>query len=265
MSSIAIPMNETGVVADAGSVPAVRTKGLCRRYGRRWALVNLDLSFEPGRSVMIAGRNGSGKTTLLRVISTAIRPDRGRVLVEGRDVRWRKERIRRRLALLGHYSNTYDALTALQNLTVAARIAGVPIDRDALMGLLDRVGLGKRWDDSVSTFSAGMRKRIAFAKLLLQTDPIGPNDHSEKASIVLLDEPYGQLDPPGFRFVDDLMHSFKKRGMTLLLATHLLDRGSWLCDDGIVLESGQLLWSGSAADLPTKSGLDSVGLPEGGQ
>jgi heme exporter protein A len=264
MSSIAFPPSEIDVAAHASRAAAVSTTGLCRNYGRQCALVNLDLRFEHGRAVMIAGRNGSGKSTLLRIISTAIQPDRGEVLVEGHNVRWKREQVRHCIALLGPHSNMYEALTALQNLTVTARMVGIRPDRDALLSVLNQVGLGKRWDDAVSGFSAGMRRRLAFARLLLQTDPTGPNDRSRKASIVLLDEPYGQLDPPGFRFVDELIVSFKSRGMTLLMVTHLLDRGAWLCDDGIVLESGRLLWSGPAANLPSHSGLEAAGLPEGG-
>lgn len=243
--------------------PAVNAAGLCRRFGRRWALANLDLRFEPGRAVMIAGRNGSGKSTLLRIIASAIRPDRGRVRVAGYDVRWQRDEVRHRVALLGHHSNTYDALTALQNLTMAARMAGVDAERAALIALLDRVGLGDRCQDEVGGFSAGMRKRVAFARLLLQTERIGSDDRSMKASLVLLDEPYAQLDPPGFRFVDDLIHEFRCRGATVLMATHLLNRGASLCDDSIVLEDGQLRWAGPAASLPRLSGFESAGLTEG--
>jgi heme exporter protein A len=239
-----------------GDMAAVSVAGLCRKYGQRWALVNLKVRFEPGRAVMIAGRNGSGKSTLLRIIASAIRPDRGTVLVEGQDVRWQKARVRRSTALLGHQSNTYEALSALQNLMVAARLAGVEAGRPALAALLDRVGLDGRSDDAVRGFSAGMRRRVAFARLLLQTDQVGPDDRSAKASVVLLDEPYGHLDPPGFRFVDALIRSFKSRGLTVLMATHLLDRGAWLCDDGIVLERGELHWSGPAAALPRHAGFE---------
>ena len=247
-----------------GTVAAVSTAGLCRRFGRRWALANLDVRVETGRAVMIAGRNGSGKSTLLRIIATAIRPDRGHVFVAGHDVRSQRDDVRRRVALLGHHSNTYDALTALQNLTVVSRMAGITADRAALIAVLERVGLGGRCEDEVSGFSAGMRKRVAFARLLLQTDRIGSGDRATKASLVLLDEPYAQLDPPGFRFVDDLIDQFRRRGATVLMATHLLSRGAALCDDGIVLEDGQLRWSGPAAHLSRQSGLESSGLTEGG-
>lgn len=248
----------------AGAVAAVSAAGLCRRFGRRWALANLNLRFEAGRAVMIAGRNGSGKSTLLRIIATAIRPDRGRVLVAGHDVQSHRDEVRHRVALFGHHSNTYDALTALQNLTVVSQLAGVEADRAALIALLARVGLGGRCHDEVGGFSAGMRKRVAFARLLLQTERIGSSDRSTKASLVLLDEPYAQLDPPGFRFVDDLINQFRRRGATVLMATHLLNRGAALCDDGIVLEGGQLRWTGPAAYLPRQSGLEPSGLTEGG-
>lgn len=246
-----------------GRVAAVTAAGLCRRFGRRWALANLDVRIEAGRVVMIAGRNGSGKSTLLRIIATAIRPDRGHVVVAGYDAQRQRDDVRHRVALLGHHSNTYDELTALQNLTVVSRLAGIAADRSALLAVLERVGLGGRCQDEVSGFSAGMRKRVSFARLLLQTDRIGANDTSMKACLVLLDEPYAQLDPAGFRFVDDLIDQFRRRGVTVLMATHLLNRGAALCDEGIVLEDGQVRWTGPAAGLPRQSGLDPSGLTEG--
>lgn len=261
----AIASHTRGANAAAGSAcPAVSATGLGRRYGRRWAVTDVDLRLEAGRSMMLTGRNGSGKSTLLRIISTAIRPDCGRVLVDGHDVRRERAQVRRRIALLGHHSNTYDGLTALQNLTVAARMTGAPADRHTLVALLDRVGLAVRCDDDVRSFSAGMRKRLAFARLLLQTDRIGPDDRSTKATIVLLDEPYGQLDPAGFLFVDDLIRSFRSRGITLLMATHLLGRGARLCDDGMVLDGGRLEWAGPAAGLANHTDVQSVAFPEDG-
>jgi len=216
-----------------------------------------------GRALMIAGHNGSGKSTLLRVLSTAIRADRGNVLIEGFDSRRQVEDVRRRIALLGHYSNTYDAMTAYQNIAVCAGMMDLKADRDGIVALLDRVGLAHRADDPVSSFSAGMRKRIAFARLLLQMDGLGGSAPAIPASVVMLDEPYGQLDPQGFRFVDELILSMKDRGVTLLMATHLLDRGGSLCDDGVVLQNGRVAWEGRSADLHRKGGLDPIRVPEG--
>ena len=265
LGPVGAPVVLPGVVAQVPELreAGVTATGLARRFGRRWALRHVDLRVEPGRLVMVVGRNGSGKSTLLRLIAGAIRPDRGRVLVDGHDACRDAEAVRRQTALLGHASNTYDALTALENLTVTARLTGTPTDRDALTSVLDRVELAAYRDESVAGFSAGMRRRMAFARLLLQTDAVAPRDRSHKASVVLLDEPYAQLDWPGFRFVDDLVRSLAARGMTLLMATHLVERGISLCDDGIVLEQGKLRWAGPAAWLGTRSGRELLDRPEG--
>jgi ABC-type uncharacterized transport system ATPase subunit len=82
--------------------------------------------------------------------------------------------------------------------------------------------------------------------------------------VVLLDEPYGQLDPPGFRLVDDVVAALRSRGATVLVATHQLERGAALCERGLVLEAGRVAWTGPARDLVRGSGLDPAGLAEGG-
>jgi len=215
---------------------AVETTGLSRRYGRRWALSDVSLGVETGAVVMLAGRNGSGKSTLLRVLATALRPDHGTAKVAGHDVRHEREAIRRKVALLAHQSFLYEALTARENLRVAASFLG----KDAEADLIARVGLAGRADDPVASFSAGMRKRLALARVLLQD-----------ASVVLLDEPYGELDPPGFDLLDSTIVELRARGATVIMATHLVERGRRLCDRALLLEDGRLAWSGAAAAMPT--------------
>lgn len=245
-------LSATGVEQRAQEL-AVEATDICRRYGRRWALVNVGFKVPRGSALMVAGRNGSGKSTLFRVLSTAIRADRGTARVAGFDIRAHRHDVRLRTALLGHYAQTYEALSALENLRIFAELLGKETSRDALVPLLEQVELGGRTDDTVSTFSAGMRKRLSIARTLLQ-DP----------QVLFLDEPYGQLDPPGFRFVDRLFRHFRDRGTTVMLATHQLERGAALCDQGMVLEQGHVQWFGAARDLPKYGGLDPAGLPEGG-
>jgi len=217
---------------------AIEASGLGRRYGRRWALADVSLAVRPGVRLMVTGRNGSGKSTLLRVLATAARADRGTARVAGHDIRTERTEVRRRVALLGHESFLYDMLTARQNLEVAAGFLGEGVVARVL-GLLHTVGLAERAGDPVSALSAGMRKRLALARTLLQD-----------GEVVLLDEPYGELDPSGFRLLDSALDELKARGATVLLATHLLERGRASCDEAIVLEEGRLVWSGAAADLP---------------
>jgi ABC-type multidrug transport system ATPase subunit len=178
------------------------------------------------------------------VLAGALSPDLGTLRIEGHDSIADRTGLRRQVALLTHHTFAYESLTAIENLRVFAGLLGRPADRKSLLTLLEEMGLGARADDAVHTFSAGMRKRLAFARVLLQ-----------KPAVVLLDEPYAQLDPPGLRFVDNLVPRLKAEGVTVLVAEHLLERGAQLCDRGIVLDRGRVIWSGAARDLPTESGL----------
>ena len=206
---------------------AIDAKMLARRYGRRWALSGVTFQVEPGTVVMIAGRNGAGKSTLLRVLATAIRPDRGSVTIGGFDVVRHREDVRRLTAMLSHHNYLYESLTARENLEVVAGHLG--IGRNGLGAILDQVALGGRANDAVSTFSAGMRKRLSFARVLLQ-----------EPKVVFLDEPYGALDPPGFDLVDGVIADLRKRGTTILIATHQVERVAAYADSQLVLEEGRI-------------------------
>jgi heme exporter protein A len=205
----------------------IQVENLARRYGRRWALADVSFEVRAGSVVMVAGRNGSGKSTLFRVLATAIRPDRGRALIDGFNVAREREDVRRITALLSHYSYLYESLTARENLTVVADHLG--IDRKPIDGLLERVELVHRVNDPVATYSAGMRKRLSFARVLLQ-----------QPKVVMLDEPFGQLDPEGFALVEQVVRELKAQGTTILIATHQVDRVAAYADATIVLDAGRV-------------------------
>ncbi|GAC1537741.1 MAG: hypothetical protein NVS2B9_04120 [Myxococcales bacterium] len=222
---------------------AVAAAGLCRRYGRRWALANVGFEIPEGAAVMLTGPNGSGKSTLLRVLATAIRADRGTVRVAGHDAALEQDRVRSKVALLGHRSHLYEPLTALENLVIAARFLGRDAGRSGLLARLEQVGLAGRGDDAVRTFSAGMRQRLALAHVLMKD-----------ARVVLLDEPYGHLDPQGFGLVDAVLERLRREQVTVLMATHLLDRGRELCERTLALEDGRVVFSGLTAQAPRAAG-----------
>lgn len=226
---------------------AVEIQGLSRRFGTSWALAGLDLQVARGTALLVAGHNGSGKSTLLRLVAGALRPTAGTIRVEG--LAELAER-RRRTGLLTHASFTYEALSALQNLQIVARLLGRPDAPQALLPVLERVGLAGRARDEVHGFSAGMRKRLALARLMLQ-----------EPRLALLDEPYAQLDPQGFRLVDELIAELRARGATVLLASHLLDRGAALCERAVLLERGRLAWQGPAGQLPAQARIESPPSP----
>lgn len=205
---------------------AIDAKNLARRYGRRWALADVSLQVPAGSVLAVTGRNGSGKSTLFRTLSTVIRPDRGSATVLGFDLVRQRYDVRKAVALLSHYTYLYEQLSARENLDIVGRFLGV----DGIDDALGRVNLAGRADDAVATFSAGMRKRLSFARVLLQ-----------RPRIVLLDEPYGQLDPEGFVLVDEVVRGLKAKGTTVLMATHQVERGRGLADDVLCLDGGRVV------------------------
>jgi heme exporter protein A len=115
---------------------------------------------------------------------------------------------------------------------------------------LERVNLAARADDVVATFSAGMRKRLSFARVLMQ-----------EPRIALLDEPYGQLDPEGFALVDEVVRELKSRGTTVLMATHQVERGKGLADAALFLEAGRVAAAAPAAGQPRAAAPTPEGPP----
>ena len=217
------------------SQPTVHARDLCRRYGRRWALARVDLELAPGERLLVIGANGGGKTTLLRVLSTATQPTRGTLRLFGLDPAREPEAVRRRLALLTHLPSLYDDLSGTENMRILARLLRRSLD---VRPWLDQVGLDDR-PDPVRSYSAGMRKRLSFARMLIQ-----------EPELALIDEPYGQLDPDGFLLVDRLVAELSRRGTTVILASHQVERAAQLCERGLLLHQGLPRWSGPAGDAP---------------
>ena len=174
------------------AAPAIELEGLTRRYGDREALSDVALSLEAGRTLVVFGPNGAGKTTLLRVLATLLRPHAGTARVLGRELPREGWAVRGRIGFLGHAPLLYRDLTARENLRFHARLHGVPFARaDAL---LEQVGLDRRADDPVHTYSRGMVQRAAVARAVLH-DP----------ELLLLDEPTANLDPHAAELVEPLI------------------------------------------------------------
>jgi heme exporter protein A len=224
--------------------PAVLAIDLARLFAASPALVDVSIEIAAGRLVILRGANGAGKTTLLRVLSTAIRPSLGSVLIDGLDIVRDADQVRPRIAYLGHATGLYDDLTADENLRFAATMLRTPDPAERVSRALDDVGLGARRTERVGTFSAGMRRRLALARMLLGSP-----------SLVLLDEPYAALDPDGMAIVDALLAAWRAAGVTVLLASHAAERVEHRCDGTVRLEAGIVTEiSGPAVRIPLSVG-----------
>jgi heme exporter protein A len=207
---------------------AIHARDISKRYGAQWALARLSFQLERGHSLLLTGHNGSGKTTLLRMIATATAPSTGDLRVLGLDVLNDRDAIRRQVALISHTNFLYEDLSAEQNLVVFARLVGLPSPRAAVASALERVALTTRAAKPVRTYSAGMRKRVAIARLLLKAP-----------SIALLDEPFGELDPAGIAEMERIVKELKEGGCALVLATHQIEQGQALCERRLHLSDGR--------------------------
>ena len=192
---------------------AIRLDGVDRRFGQRWVLRGIDFTVEAGEVLVLTGRNGSGKTTLLRIIGTLLRPTRGTATVLGHDTVREGAPIREHVGLLGHNSGLYDDLTAAENLTFSLRMAGRSPDRRSIGAALERVGLTDVADERARGFSAGMRRRLGLARLLLRPP-----------HVLLLDEPYAAFDADGVEVVNAFAREVAAEGGVVLLTTHDLTR-----------------------------------------
>ncbi len=209
--------------------PAVDIQDVSKRYGGRWALARLTYQLGAGRSLLLTGHNGSGKSTLLRLISTAAAPTAGKILVYQRDAASEREAVRRDVALVAHASFLYEDLTAEQNLLLLARLLGLPSPKDAVKQVLERVKMTARAQHPVRQYSAGMRKRVAIARLLLK-----------RPKLALFDEPFGELDPAGIQEMERIIREMKQEGTAVILATHLVEQGESLTDERLHLEEGRI-------------------------
>jgi heme exporter protein A len=212
----------------AQSGAAFRIDDVSKRYGPRWAVARLSFTLERGGALLLTGHNGSGKTTLLRLLATASFPTHGKLEIMGSDAVEGRDEIRRKVGLLSHASFLYEDLTAEQNLVVLGRLIGLERPEEAATAALNRVGLTQRSDNPVRQFSAGMRKRLAIARLLIK-----------QPELALLDEPFGELDPQGITEMEKIIGELAAGGTTLVLATHLVEQGRALTKQRLHLEEGR--------------------------
>jgi heme exporter protein A len=177
---------------DATATDAVALEAVGRTYGERDALLGVTLTLPQGRSLAVLGANGAGKTTLLRLLAGLLRPTSGTATVLGSTLPKESWAIRGRIGLLAHDPMLYRALTVRENLAHQARLLSAPAER--VGELIDAVGLSNRADEPLRTLSRGLIQRAAAARALLAAP-----------ELMLLDEPYANLDPGGQSLLQPLL------------------------------------------------------------
>ncbi len=200
---------------------AIELTDVGRAYGERVALAGVTLALPEGRTLAVFGANGAGKTTLLRILATLLRPHRGSVRVLGHELPAQGWAVRGRVGFVGHEPLLYRDLTARENLRFHARLHGVAAAR--VEEVLDAVGLARRADEPVYSFSRGMVQRVAVCRAVLH--------HPE---LLLLDEPLAGVDPGAADAVRALIG-----GGTRVVISHDVERGLAEADLVLGLRAGR--------------------------
>jgi heme ABC exporter ATP-binding subunit CcmA len=192
-------------------------------------LSGVDLELRPSTLSVLVGANGAGKTSLLRLLAGLVGLSAGEGSVLGLDLAIVDRRqLRRRVGWLGHEGSFYDDLTVTENLTFAAKALGRPIDE--LGTVLERVELSGRRDVVAKQLSAGQRRRLGLAWLLLR-----------RPELWLLDEPYASLDDEGRTFFDALLGDVLERGATVVVSAHDPLRSALLAPRTLVMAGGRIV------------------------
>jgi heme exporter protein A len=212
----------------------IELEGLVRRYGEREALSDVSLSLQAGQTLVVFGPNGAGKTTLLRVLATLLRPHAGEVKVLDRCLPDEAWAVRGHVGLLGHEPLLYRELTARENLRFHARLHDLDLQR--VEELLAAVALADRADEPLKSLSRGMVQRAAVARATLH-DP----------ELLLLDEPYSNLDPAAIELVAPLIGAESER--TRVISSHDPAGGLAQADLVLGLRDGRVALLRAAGDV----------------
>ena len=204
----------------------MRAESISKRYGARDALRDVSFEVAGGERVAVIGPNGAGKTTLLQILAGALRPTSGTVSLTPEQVGW----VPQQPAL-------YSKLSVAENLRLFARLERVADVGGTVDRMLEQTALGDRADDEVGTLSGGNRQRVNIAIGLLG-----------RPEVLLLDEPSAALDP---RQRERLWEFIGALGTTVVFSTHDVGEAERFADRVLVLADGELLFSGTAAELET--------------
>jgi daunorubicin resistance ABC transporter ATP-binding subunit len=230
---------------DQTTTAAIEIVHLVKRFGNFTAVDDLSLRVEPGEIFGLLGPNGSGKTTTVNMVSGLSIPTSGQVRVLGYDLRTQTRQVRQVLGTVHQETALYEELSAWRNLDFHADLFGLPAaqKKARIEKMLDLVQLSDRKDSRVSTFSGGMKRRLALARALLH-----------EPQLIYLDEPTLGVDVQSRRALWDYILDLQSQGKTVFITTNYLEEAEALCSRIAIIDHGRLVSLGRLDELKQRFG-----------
>ena len=221
---------------------AIKVSGLTKNYGELLAVDNIDFEVQVGEFFGLLGPNGAGKTTTIRLMTGILRPDAGRISIDGIDIVADSLKAKTRIGAVPEVGNIYVDLSAMENLDLVGRYYGLSkeVRKSRSETLLETLSLWDRRDDLVRNFSKGMKQRVSVACALIHEPPI-----------LFLDEPTEGLDVQSRRIIIDLVKEMNRKGSSVVLTTHNIEEASRLCDRVCIINRGKIVAISSPEQLRT--------------
>jgi ABC-2 type transport system ATP-binding protein len=226
--------------------PIIEAKQLCKVYERTTVVDNLNLSIEEGQIFGFLGPNGAGKTTTILMLMGLTQPTKGEAHIGGFNSTREPLKVKRITGYIPEKVGFYEDLSASYNLLYTARLNGLSdkIAQAAIVQALEKVGLKEHAQANVSTFSKGMKQRLAIADILIK----GPR-------VAFLDEPTTGIDPAGIAQMLDLIGKIaREHNMTIVMSSHQLNQVERICSHVGIMSKGKLVVEGSLDQLSKKAG-----------
>jgi sodium transport system ATP-binding protein len=222
---------------------------LHKSFGSKVAVQEVTFSARDGQITGLLGPNGAGKTTTLRMLYTLLKPDRGRISVDGVDAALQPLEVRRRLGVLPDARGLYKRLTARENIAYFAQLHGMDdaLIRQRTDALITTLAMHDIAERRVEGFSQGERVKTAIARALVH-DP----------RHIVLDEPSNGLDVLATRSLRDFLRQLKAEGRCVLFSTHIMQEVAALCDRIVIIAAGRVVADGSPEALREQAGERSL-------
>lgn len=217
----------------------IEVTNLSKEFREIKAVDHLNLNVYKSDVFGFLGPNGAGKSTTIRMLLSLINPSEGEIKIFGKSLKKDRNSILKKIGAIVEKPDFYGYLSAYKNLEILGRISGTDVSGKRIMEVLELVGLEKRFNSKVKTFSHGMKQRLGLAQALLH-DP----------DLIILDEPTTGLDPQGMKEIRDLiLHLSRDRQKTLFLSSHILYEVELVANRMVIINKGKTMVEGDVNEL----------------